>query len=505
MSKYYITTPIYYINDKPHIGHAYTTIVADIVARYQRMLGNEVFFQVGTDENSQKSVDAAQKAGAEAVQTFVDQMSAVWEQTWDSMNISNTDFIRTTQERHVKAVNEFFKRVNEKGDIYKGEYVGLYCVGCEAFLKQSDLDDDGNCPHHKKAPKEIKEENYFFKLAKYREPLLKYIEENPDFVQPKSRRNEIINYIKDHMEDISISRQSQEWGIPVPIDESQVLYVWFDALLNYLSVIGFGDEGNPEDNKKFEKNWPADLQIVGKDIIKFHCALWPAMLMSAGLDLPKKVYAHGFFTIDGEKMSKSLGNVIDPADVGAVFGQDALRYFLIREIKFGEDGDFSVQKLKQRYNEELGNELGNLVSRVISMLHKFNDGEVPESENKFDAEKIWENYDAHFGQLEFLKVIEIVWREVRNINKYITDKKPWELAKTSEKELKDVLYFITDGLYQIAWLLTPIMPHISDQVLDQLGFEIAPERARAILEIKKAHISQKQKTKKPEILFPKVE
>ena len=499
MEKFYVTTPIYYINDKPHIGHAYTTIVADIVARWHRMNGKTVVFATGTDENSQKSVEAAQKVGAEAVSTYIDEMAAVWEKTWDAMSLTHTEFVRTTEPRHLVAVKKFFTHVQEKGDIYKGEYVGLYCIGCEAYKKTSDLNDAGECPSHKRKPEELKEENYFFKLSAYRDQLLEYIEQNPEFIQPVSRRNEIVNYIKDHMEDVSISRQSQDWGIPVPGDDSQVLYVWFDALINYLSALDYGT-----DDKRFAAHWPADLHLVGKDIIKFHCALWPAMLMSAGVALPKQVFAHGFFTIGGEKMSKSLGNVIDPVSVGEKFGLDALRYLLIREIKFGEDGDFSVEKLAKRYEEELGNELGNLVSRAVVMTHKFAKGVIPNGE-PVNMTATWDQVSRSFNTLDFFTVIDAIWGEIRAVNKYITDQAPWKLAKENPDAVLGVLYHIIDRLYHIAWMLTPIMPEVSDKILAQLGYDVTSEREKACVDICNTHVASGQIVAEAKILFPKIE
>jgi len=463
------------------------------------MQGKDVFFAVGTDENSQKSVEAASAANVEAVQTYVNEMSAVWKQTWDALDMTNTDFIRTTEPRHLAAVVEFYNRSFAKGDIYKSKYVGLYCVGCEAYKKPSDLDDSGKCPDHARKPKELKEENYFFKLTKYREPLLKYIEDNPEFIQPKSRRNEIVNYVKDNMEDISISRKSQDWGIPVPNDDSQVLYVWFDALINYISIIGFAT-----DDELFAKYWPADLHIVGKDITKFHCALWPAMLMSADIELPNQVYAHGFFTIDGQKMSKTLGNVIDPADVGTVFGLDALRYFLIREIKFGEDGDFSLERLKNRYHEDLANELGNLASRILKMIEQFAEGKIPEGKG-FATKPSWDEHIAKMETKDFFGAIEHIWSIIRDTNKSITENKPWELAKSKDKELDSVLYYLADTLYHLAWLLHPITPDTSAAILTQLGCDMAKEHNQLFSDLQTAHVSSGQQIGEITILFPKVE
>ncbi len=466
---YYITTPIYYVNDKPHIGHAYTTIVGDVVARYRRMRGSEVAYVTGTDENSQKSVEAAQKVGrGDDVQGYLDEMSAVWSRTWDDLEITNTDFIRTTEDRHLKGVEKFWKAVEAEGDIYKGSYVGWYCVGCEAFLKESDLE-DGKCTIHKKEVKKIEEENYFFKLTKYRDALLAYINAHPEFISPNSRKHEIINYIRDHMEDISISRHKAEVGIPVPGDSDHKIYVWFDALLNYITAVGYGT-----DDEMFAKNWPADLHLVGKDIIKFHCALWPAMLMAAGVPLPRRVYAHGFFTIDGTKMSKSLGNVVDPVALSGEVGIDSLRYFLLREISFGEDGDFSSERLKDRYQTDLGNELGNLAHRVLSMTEKYCDGKVPEIPAEHD-EIPWEAYISAMEDFKFGRALDEIWKVIRAANKFIEDEKPWVVAKENPDRAKQILAHLLETLRQVGWMLLPIMPHISEGLFTQLGLSSVDE------------------------------
>ena len=354
-NKFYITSPIYYVNDKPHVGHAYSTIIADTLARYHRALGDEVIFLTGTDENSQKTVDAAQKASEDIV-SYTDRLAAIWKSVWKALNISNTDFIRTTELRHRKIVEEFWIRIWDKGDIYKGKYEGLYCKGHEAFIKASDLV-DGLCPDHKTKPEHLVEENYFFKLKKYEKDLLAFYEKNPNFVVPENRYNEVKAFVREGLEDLSISRQVQKWGIPVPSDPGHVVYVWFDALINYVSAIG---------TEKWQGH-PADVHVIGKDIVRFHAIIWPAMLMSAGFSLPKQIAANGFFTVNGVKISKSLGNAIDPIGLVEKYGTDALRYFLLREIPYGEDGDFSEEKLKERYNADLANGLGNLVSRVMKM------------------------------------------------------------------------------------------------------------------------------------------
>ena len=457
--KFYITTPIYYVNDKPHLGHFYTTLVADVLARWHRLKGEEVFFLTGTDENSQKSVKAAEKMGKD-VKQYVDEMASLWKETWEKLNISFDDFIRTTEERHKKAVYEFLRRVMEKGDIYKGKYVGYYCVDCEAFLTKSDLVDD-KCPIHKKEPIILEEENWFFAASKYKQVLLDYIEKNPDFIQPEARKNEVLNYINTGFGDISISRQTQKWGIPFPNDPSQVVYVWFDALINYLSGIGFG-----YDEEKFNKFWPADVHLVGKDIIKFHCAIWPAMLMSAGIPLPKRVYAHGFWTVKGEKMSKSLGNVIDPLELAKKYPLDAIRYFLIRQVSFGEDGDFSEEALIERLNNELADELGNLVNRILTLAERF-DGEIkgrPELERELrlkEIERYMENFRIDLALAE-------IWNFVRACNRYINEKEVWKLEG---EELANALYNLIEGLRILSILLYPFLPETSEKIRKMLGIE----------------------------------
>lgn len=474
--KFYVTTPIYYVNDRPHIGHAYTTIVADTMARYWRLRGLPVFFLTGTDENSQKNVEAAEALG-EDTKKYVDRMSATWQQTWKSLGFMHDDFIRTTERRHRKGVEEFWRRVEAQGDIYLGKYEGWYCVGCEAFITETEAE-GGQCPIHKKPLKKIEEENYFFRLTKYRDALLLHIKTYPDFIQPEARRNEIVSYIRDFMTDMSISRQSMKWGIPVPVyslqstvHSSQVIYVWFDALVNYLTGIGFGT-----DEEKFREWWPADLHLVGKDIIKFHCALWPAMLMSAGLPLPKKVFAHGYFTINGEKMSKSLGNFVDPLDIVQKYNLDTLRYYLLRDITFGEDGDFSVERLSARHDSELANELGNLVHRVLSMTEKYTDSKVP---NVVSGHiKSWQAYDEAMESLRFHHALEAIWGVVRDANRFVDQMQPWELAKIDRPKLEEVLYTLLETLRQIAWMLWPIMPDTSNRIFESLGLSETVQKTR---------------------------
>lgn len=452
--KFYVTTPIYYINDIPHIGHAYSTIAADVLARYYReKIGKDnVLFVTGTDENSQKTVEAASK-NSEDIDVYTSKTAKKWQTIFDKLHISYDRFIRTTDEDHVRTVQDVLQKVYDNGDIYKGVYEGLYCVGHEAFMKPEDLV-DGLCPDHKREPEHIKEDNWFFKLSKYQDRLLNHIENNPDFIQPQSRRNEILSFIKNKgLEDFSISRESQDWGIRLPFDDSQVAYVWFDALLNYVTAAGY-------DTEQFDKWWPADVHIVGKDIIKFHCIYWPAMLMSAGLDLPRQVFAHGFFTIDGEKISKSLGNAIDPVGLVEKYGNDAIRYFLLREIPFGADGDFSEQRLKVVYNTELGNKLGNLVSRVATMLDKY-------CASKYDEIKLSdiEDYDTFIEDLQFDKFLTIIISRVEELNTLLEETKPWELYKTDQVKTKQVLSSIACEIVKLAESLKPILVDSSDKIL----------------------------------------
>ncbi|MDP2630932.1 MAG: methionine--tRNA ligase [Candidatus Uhrbacteria bacterium] len=470
--KYYLTTPIYYVNDKPHIGHAYCTIVSDIIAQYHRLKGDDVFFLTGIDENSLKNIEAAEKLGmSNDIQGYLDMQAGIWQQTWDSLGITNSDFIRTTEERHKKGVAKFWNRVAEQGDIYKGEYEGFYCVGCEEFIRPTDLV-DGLCAIHKREPQKLMERNYFFSAKNYRERLLDHIEKNPDFIQPVSRRNEVIKYITDHFEDISISRQTMKWGIPVPNDPEQVIYVWFDALINYLTGIGYG-----WDEDLFVKYWPADLHLVGKEIIKFHCALWPAMLMSVGLPLPERVFAHGFLTIDGQKMSKSLGNAIDPIEISKVHGIDAMRYFLIREIPFGGDGDFSYERFSQRYESDCAKGVGNFVARVMAMAEKCEDGALANVQDKESGaiqervREIWQEYEEAFERTRPDEALDVSWRLISFGDRLIEEKKPWTLAKENKEAYTEVISVLLELVRQVSVLLYPYMPDTTRSVWHQLGVE----------------------------------
>lgn len=447
MANKLITTPIYYINGAPHIGHAYSMVAADVVARYYRERGDDVIFTAGTDENSQKTLQAVEKAGARDAQSYADQMTATWKKTWQDLGISYDTFVRTTSPEHHKTVAAFLQKVQASDDLYKGTYEGLYCVGCEEFKRPDDLV-DGKCPLHNTEPEKLAEENYFFKLSKYQQPLLDHIRQHPNFVAPASRRNEVLAFIERGLEDISFSRPSRGWGIPFPGDDKQVVYVWSDALVNYLTAIKYPEPG-------YEQWWPASLHLVGKDIIKFHCIIWPAMLMSAGLPLPEQVFAHGFFTVAEQKISKSLGNAVPPSLITDIYGIDGLRYYLLRDIPFGQDGEFSFDRLHSVYNADLANELGNLVQRTASMITKYMSGTFGQVEaHSHDASR----YHEAMTSLSFDKALQDVWERIKGLNQLIEEEKPWVLAKEDTEHLAEVLKHLVSDLLQVSGLLLPFLP-----------------------------------------------
>ncbi len=453
MAKYFITTPIYYVNARPHVGHTYTLVAADVLARHYRKQGRDVLLSTGVDENSQKNVEAAEKQNM-PVQEYVDQMAQIWKESFDGMKFTYDTFVRTTSKEHEVAVSAMIAAMQARGDIYLGDYRGYYCVGCEEFIAEKDLI-NGACAIHKTEPKVIEEKNYFFKMTNYKEALLAWYKDNPNAVRPESARNKMLSYINDEMQDISISRQAGKWGIRFPQDESHAVYVWFDALINYLTVTGY-----PDDTSK--KWWPADLHLIGKDIIKFHCAIWPAMLMSANLPLPNTIFAHGFFTINGEKISKSLGNAIDPRDLLKDYPLDAIRYYLLREIPFGNDGDFSLVRFAERYNTELANGVGNLVSRTLAMVEKYwpDMDIVQEADNKKIAE-----IDGFIEDLAFDKALTAIWHFIGTLDSLVDTKKPWEMAKEGKtEEIKEVLSSLVSGIATIAQCLEALLPETSEKI-----------------------------------------
>lgn len=470
---FYITTPIYYPSAKLHIGHAYCTTIADAIARFHRLEGDDVFFLTGSDEHGLKIQQKAEEAGVTPIE-YTDKIVAGFQNLWKRLSISNDDFIRTTQKRHERVVQEIFRRIYAKGDIYKGEYKGLYCTPCESYWTEHQLDENGCCPDCHRPVQEVAEEAYFFKMSKYQDRVLQYIEDHPDFIQPVSRRNEMINFIKQGLDDLCISRTSFNWGIPVPIDPKHVIYVWFDALTNYLTPIGYLD-----DPEKFHKYWPADLHLVGKEIVRFHTIIWPCILMALDLPLPKKVYGHGWLIVDGDKMSKSKGNVVDPIGLIDEFGADAIRYFLLREINLGQDGNFSRDALVGRINSDLANDLGNLLHRTLSMTLKFQDGVVkaPAGESdvdrslKEDARETVAFFEKNMEDMQLSLTIKKVWAFISRANKYIDETAPWALAKDPAKkqELANVLYNLTEALRVISVLISPFMPTTAVRIWQQLG------------------------------------
>jgi methionyl-tRNA synthetase len=475
--KFYVTTPIYYPNDIPHIGHAYTTIAADILSKWYGLKGYDVFFLTGTDENAKKVFLAAKKKNIPAKE-FVDELSESFKTAWKKLNIKYDRFLRTTDKDHVEEVSKILKKTWEKGDIYKGFYEGYYCFGCEAYYTEKDLE-NGFCPIHKIKLDFIKEESYFFKLSKYKKQLLDFYKKNPDFILPKNRAKEIINRVSEELKDLSISRKDYGWGIKLPFDKSHVVYVWYDALTNYYTATR---------QKGKEKFWPADLHLVGKDILWFHSVIWPAMLLSAGIELPRKVFAHGWWTFDREKISKSRGKVINIDELIGIAGVDSARYFLFRAVPFGEDGDFSEETLKERHNNELANKLGNLVSRVTSLAEKIG---AEKTENKLikklnikEIGKLIENY-------KFDKALNEIFSFIDICNEYVQKNKIWETKNAKQ------IYELLDSIKAIAILLWPFIPETSEKIAKNLRFEIKLENISKPLKL--------GKIKKSEILFKKIE
>lgn len=484
-SRFYITTPIFYVNDAPHIGHAYTEVAADVLARWNRKDQKDTWFLTGTDEHGQKILRTATAHGMEPKEWADRLVEREWRPLLDLINISNDDFIRTTDERHEQGVARFLQNLYDSGYIYAGEFEALYCVGCEEFKPKSEIEDGSGefegkkvCQIHSKPLELLQEKNYFFKMSAFQDRLLKLYEENPDFIQPASARNEVVAFVQQGLSDLSISRTSFDWGVPIPWDRSHVTYVWFDALLNYLTAVD-----GLEDSAPIAGRWPATVHLVGKDILRFHAVIWPAMLMAAGLELPEKIFAHGWLLVGGEKMSKSKLTGIAPSEITSTFGVDAFRYYFMRAINFGQDGSFSWEDIAARYQGELGNGFGNLVSRVLGMARKYFDGIVPDgSGGQTEAEErvralvaeVVENARAAMGRCEIHEGLGQIWRVVDELNLYVTEQEPWVLAKSGREErLAAVIGALVEGLRVLAELLYPFIPASCEKVWEALGGEDA--------------------------------
>jgi methionyl-tRNA synthetase len=457
---FFISTAIDYPSEKPHLGHCLEKIQADVIARYKRLQGFDVHFSIGLDEHGLKIQRYAQKANKKP-QEFVDGMSKYFKDLWKILNISNDDFIRTTEKRHEQVVQQIVRKIYKKGDIYKGKYKGLYCVDCESYYLPKDLE-DGKCPVHHKPPEVVEEETYFFRMSKYQKKLLRHIEKNKDFIVPESKRNEILSRLKKPLQDLSISRKTVEWGIPLPIDEEFSLFVWIDALINYFTTIGYP-------SKKFKKFWPADVHVIGKDIIWHHSVIWGSLLLSLGLSLPKTIFVHGFIIVGGQKMSKSLGNVVNPFELVKKYGTDTIRYFLIREFSSFEDGNFSEKRIKERYNSDLAQGIGNLLSRILALGEKYH-SPIPLKINKLKAivNEIELTYYQGFSEFRLNEALAKVWDLINILNKFITDNKPWESLENNKSLFLEDLSTLILSLGKVALLLKPVMPETSEKLLKAL-------------------------------------
>lgn len=509
---FYVTTPIYYVNGDPHVGSAYTTVAADVLARYKKTMGYDVFFLTGTDEHGQK-VEETAKAKGLTPQEWTDLMAPRFIEMWKALNINYTDFIRTTQPRHKDAVKKILKKVYEEGDIYKGEYEGKYCVSCETFVPENQVVNGNHCPDCGKELRVVKEESYFFRMSKYQDALLAHIEANPDFILPHSRRNEVISFIKQGLQDLSISRNTFEWGIPIEFAPGHITYVWFDALTNYLTAVGY--ENNPELFDKFWNNAEV-VHLLGKDILRFHAIIWPCMLISAGIQLPTKIVAHGWWTSEGEKMSKSKGNVVAPLEEVKKYGVDAFRYCLLREVNFGNDGDYSTKSIVTRINSDLANDLGNLLNRTLGMYKKYFDGKIVAGK-KFEeidktVETLWDetviSVEEYMNKVEYSKALEAMWKFISRMNKYIDETSPWILCKdeSQRERLATVMNILVESLYKVSVLVYPYMPSAAQKIWDQLGFQDANIEDAKIEDLKEWNtLRAGHELGKAEPIFPRIE
>jgi methionyl-tRNA synthetase len=514
--KFYITTPIYYVNARPHIGHAYTTIACDTIARRQRMLGADTYFLTGTDEHGQKIERAAQAAG-KTPQQFADEVSAQFRALWERMGITNDDFIRTTEERHIKRMQELFRRIRDNGHIYKGTYTGQYCVFDELYVDA--VGPGAPCPECGRPTETVKEENYFFRLSAFQDKLLQLYTEQPDFIRPETRRNEVMSFVRSGLRDQSISRSTFSWGIPVPDDPKHVIYVWFDALANYITAIGYGSSHKGA-QEAFRKYWPADLHMIGKEIVRFHCVYWPAFLMAAGLPLPKGIMAHGWLLFEENKMSKSRGNIVRTETILDVLGADALRYFLLREVVFGQDGSFSFDALVQRYNADLANGLGNLASRTLTMIKRYFRGEVPypsaaisqkpgDSAVAEAARRVIAEYSALVDQYQFSRALEVAWGLVAAVDKYIVENEPWALGEKQDQDeesrsrLGTILYTSVEALRIVTALAHPVIPDATSRIWAQLG--LGDIRKFPLSELKWGQLQLGTKLGNVEPVFPRAD
>jgi len=510
---FFITTPIYYVNSVPHLGTAYTTVAADALARYRRMCGDDVFFLTGLDEHGQKVEQAATENGVSA-QEWVDSIAPKFLHAWEMLDITYDAFIRTTEPRHARAVRRLAQTLHDRGDIYQGHYEGWYCVPDETYWTEGDLGEGQTCPQCGRSVEFVREDTYFFKLSAYADELLALYESNPDFIRPETRRNEVLSFVKGGLRDLSISRANVKWGVPLPWDESHTMYVWFDALINYITAAGYGDDDAAEE---FARRWPADVHFVGKDIIRFHCVIWPAMLMAAGLPVPKSIFAHGFLLTKGEKMSKSKGNAVSPKDLVKQFGVDGYRYYFLRDVQFGTDGSISMEAMVQRYNGDLANDWGNLCSRLFNMVGKYFDGAVPDPAASPALEpadaglrevalRLPGVYAERMAALDYAGALEATWDLVKAANRYIEESAPWNLAKSEETlpRLAAVIYNALECVRIAALFCAPVMPNTSAEVWRRMGLEDVNAVTALDAEASWGRLPLGSRVEKGEPLFPRI-